>query len=282
MAPDPSSLGSIQRWMLEALLTPGEGDVAAARAMLLPGARLPPEACLAIYQRSYILRLRKCLEEQFPASCHALGAQLFCDFADSYLRDCPSDSYTLYELGRRFPEWLKNNRPDRDEAPEQREGWIDFLIDLANYERQLFCLFDAPGHEGKGWPDLATDDGALTLQPCLRLMQHRYPVAWYYHEACAGRRPDVPAAHISHAVILRRDYLTHTYPVTPFHFDFLQRVRTEGNVAGALAALARQTRLSLAEVQRSWREEVRSAWIEAGFFMVHRGIAWRGADNGAL
>ncbi|MFP3656554.1 DNA-binding domain-containing protein, partial [Burkholderia sp. SIMBA_052] len=79
-------------------------DADTIAATLLPGPKLSASACLAIYQRSYILRLRKCLEEQFPASYHALGAALFADFADEYLRACPSDSYTLHELGRRFPE----------------------------------------------------------------------------------------------------------------------------------------------------------------------------------
>jgi len=187
MNAEPSKLSAMQHWMLNALVKPGNVGQESLAETLLPGAMLDAAGCLAIYQRSYILRLRQCLVEQFPATCYALGDALFNDFADDYLRSCPSDSYTLYELGRRFPLWLEQTRPDRD-LPE-REDWIDFMVDLAHYERELFHLFDAPGHEGQPWPNSNIDDSTLILQPALVLAQYRYPVAWYYHEVRAGKNP---------------------------------------------------------------------------------------------
>lgn len=260
-------LDGLQRWMLDALIAPGGVDAHAVASTLLPGPKLSAAACLAIYQRSYILRLRKCLEEQFPASCHALGTRLFADFADEYLRACPSDSYTLYELGRRFPQWLEDNRPDGDQPLEEREAWIDFMIDLAAYERELYRLFDAQGHEGKPWPDAAADDAALILQPCLALAEYRYPVAWYYHEVRAGRSPKFPAALPSYVVILRRDYLTHTYPVTRLHYRFLSLLNEIGDVSRSLETIAAEAGKPVDEVRRSWRNEVRQPWLDAGFFV---------------
>ncbi len=260
-------LDGLQRWMLDALITPDGVDGSAVTATLLPGPKLSASACLAIYRRSYILRLRKCLEEQFPASCHALGAKLFADFADEYLRDCPSDSYTLYELGRRFPQWLEDNRPDGGEPPENRQSWIDFMIDLAAYERELYRLFDAHGHEGQPWPDASADDATLVLQPCLALVEYRYPVASYYHEVRAGRSPRFPAAMPSYAVILRRDFLTRTYPVTRLHHRFLSLVHEIRDVPSALEAIAAETGKPIDDVRRSWRDEVRRPWLEAGFFV---------------
>ena len=35
------------------------------------------------------------------------------------------------------------------------------MIDLAGYERDLYRLFDAPGREGRPWPDESADDGSL-------------------------------------------------------------------------------------------------------------------------
>ena len=266
MNTDPAGLQTLQRRMLDALIAPDGAE--AALSHVLPGPRLSASACLAIYQRSYILRLRKCLEEQFPASSHALGEQLFADFADEYLRACPSDSHTLYELGRRFPQWLADNRPDREEPPARRESWIDFMIDLADYERELYRLFDAPGHEGNPWPDAAANDAELILQPGLSLMRHRFPVAWYYHEVRAARSPEFPPSAPSYSVILRRDFLTHTYPVTPLHHRFLTLLRQTEHVPTALETIAAETGRDLEDLQRSWREEVRGPWLEAGFFVV--------------
>ena len=270
-------LAALQRWLLDALIAPGALDRKTIDAALLPGPVLNAARCLAIYQRSYILRLRKCLAEQFPATRHALGDALFDDFADAYLRACPSDSHTLYALGRRFPDWLEAARFDRGRPPHEREDWIDFMVDLAHYERELFHLFDAPGHEDAQaaaddrtagvWPDSATDDSALTLQSCLVLAQYRYGVAWYYHEVRAGRSPAFPPRSPSYVVILRRDYQTTTYPVSGLHHRFLTALRHHGSVERALADIAAWSGHTLDAVTRSWATDVRGAWLEAGFFI---------------
>lgn len=264
-------LDALQQWMLSALTAPRGVDAARIDDLFLPAAHIDARASLAIYQRSYILRLRLCLAEQFPATRHALGAALFDDFADEYLRDCPSDSPTLYDLGRRFAGWMEANRPDRDLPPEQREDWIDFMVDLAHYEYTLFTLFDAPGHAGAGsdagWPDAGCDDAALVLQPCLALARYRYPVAAYYHAVRAGHAPDFPAAAASHLVVLRRGFRTATYPVTPLHFRFLEYIRDQGEVPAALSAIAAFTSRDREAVARSWARDVRGPWLEAGFFI---------------
>lgn len=261
-------LHALQRWMLDALVAPESADRMAIQQHVQPGARIDASACLDIYRRSYVLRLRRCLAEQFPATRHALGASLFDDFADTYLRDCPSDSTTLYELGRRYPGWLEANRPDRDEPEDEREDWIDFLVDLATYERELFRLFDAPGHEGRHWPDASADDSDLVLQPCLALAQYRYPVAWYYHEVRAGRAPAFPALADSAVALLRRDYHTTTFPVNGLHYRFLTGVQQRDSVDAALDDIAAWTGRTRDNVTQSWRQDVRDAWIDAGFFVM--------------
>lgn len=268
MSTAPEPLGAVQRWMLEALLEPGKVDRQEIADTFLPGSHLDAAGCLAIYQRSYVLRLQKCLAEQFPATRHALGDALFDDFAAAYLGACPSDSYTLYELGRRFPAWLEESRPDREFGEDGRETWIDFMVDLAHYERELFRLFDAPGHEGQAWPGIDADDRELILQPCLVLAEYRYPVAWYYHEVRAGKSPGFPPQSRSHLVLLRRDYQTSTYPVSPLHFRFLTALQRHGSIDLALADIATWSRRPLDAVTHSWATEVRGPWIGAGFFVA--------------
>jgi hypothetical protein len=266
-SPPSASLDAMQHWMLNALIAPGHVDRQSIIDTVLPGPLIDAAACLAIYQRSYILRLRLCLAEQFPATRHALGSTLFDDFADDYLRACPSDSYTLYALGRRFAQWMEQTRPDRDLPEEQREDWIDFMFDLAQYEHALFRLFDAPGHEGHAWPDTDTDDSALILQPCLALAEYRYPVAWYYHEVRAGRSPEFPTNSASHLVVLRRDHRTATYPVSALHFRFLRAVQEHRSIERALDDIAAFAQRPRDAVAASWTNDVRRAWIESGFFI---------------
>lgn len=265
--PPPTALAGVQRWMLDALVHPDRVERGAPDRHLIAGPRLDAASCLAIYQRSYVLRLAQCLAEQFPALCHALGEEVFDSFAREYLRAHPSDSYTLYELGRRFPGWLSATRPDRDQPDEEREDWIDFMVDLARYERELFRLFDAPGHEGKPWPSVDATDEQLVLQPCFALGEYRYPVAWYYHEVRARRQPPFPPRRTAYVAIARRDYLTSTFPISTVHFRFLRALERDGTVAAALAAVAGEVQRPVQEVARSWTREVRRGWIEAGFFV---------------
>lgn len=262
-----TSLDRLQHSFLNALLDPSALNSQGINEALLPGAKINASACLAIYQRSYILRLRQCLGEQFPATHYALGPDLFNDFADCYLEAYPSNSYTLYDLGNRFSAWLEDTRPDRDLPEDQREDWIDFMVDLTRYECELFRLFDAPGHEGGEWPELTTPDDVLVLQPCLTLATYSYPVAWYYHEIRAGRTPDFPPEMLSHVVILRRDHQTATFPVTPVQFRFLEMLRNGNRISHILESIAHWTGKPLELVAHSWQTEVRLAWIAAGFFI---------------
>ena len=259
--------------MLQALLAPPSADADGIAARVQPGAHIGAADCLAIYRRSYVLRLRRCLAEQFPATRYALGEALFDDFADTYLRDCPSVSTTLYDLGRRYAQWLEDNRPDRDSPAAEREDWIDFLVDLAGYERELFQLFDAPGNEGQAWPDAGVGDDELVLQSCLTLVQYRYPVAWYYHEVRAGHAPAFPVRGDAALVLVRRDYHTTTYPVNGLHYRFLTQLRQGAPIGAALQDIAAWTGRSLDAVTQSWRADVRQLWLEAGFFLQRSAAA---------
>src|SRR6476646_9684200 len=156
MSTGPQSLASVQRWMHEALVFPRRVAHEAIDGQLASFPGLSGAAGLAIYQRGYFLRIASCMREQFPALCHALGEPLFNDFVVEYIRERPPESHTLYDLGRRLPAFLDESRPDRDQPPEEREVWIDFMVDLARFERQMFVMFDAPGHEGKPFAESAT------------------------------------------------------------------------------------------------------------------------------
>ena len=149
------SLAGLQHWFQKALHNPRAVDDVDAIFEATPG--LDAGQGLAIYQRSYYLRLTKCLQDQFPALNYALGADLFFDFAQEYIHAMPSESYTLYRLGERFSQYLNAERPDRDKSAAHREPWIDFMVELADFEWQLFSLFDAAGHEFGDWPNEATD-----------------------------------------------------------------------------------------------------------------------------
>ncbi|MEN9867855.1 MAG: hypothetical protein RL748_3445 [Pseudomonadota bacterium] len=265
MNPDSSdqhALAQLQQRMQQCLIS---GLPDQAHNWIKPNARQLPAARLAIYQRSYYARLLNCLCEQFPALCHALGQPLFEDFARLYLQQCPSDSYTLYQLGRRFPAYLVASRP------EQPEVWMDFMCDLAHFERLVFALFDAPGPEQSG--RLARQDSPdadLQWQSGCALGEYRFDVAAYYHGVRQQRKPPLPAMVRTCVALVRKNYLTRTLPLTPVQYQFLQRLQQGMTVAAALRDLAACLSLDLAQLERNWHsaQGSRARWIEAGMFVL--------------
>ncbi len=259
------TLEAVQRWMHEALVFPRRADGETVDRLFADSGRLSGAGGLAVYQRGYFLRIASCMREQFPALCHALGQPLFDDFVADYIRDQPPDSHTLYDLGRRFPGYLEETRPDRD-APE---AWVDFMIDLARFERLVFTMFDAPGHEGKPFADPATPDERLRLQPAFALDAYRFAVPAYYHAVRRGELAELPPAQSCFAALVRTDYLTRTIAIEAAEYRFLQAM-AEGSVEDGIAAAAAYLGVCPEEVRRSWHSETgsRRRWIELGFFIA--------------
>lgn len=268
MSGEPTALRSVQRWMQDALVFPRRARREEIETMLASSARLTGADGLAIYQRGYFLRIASCMREQFPALCHALGGELFNDFVADYFRERPPESHTLYDLGRRFPAWLEESRPDRDMSPGERETWIDFITDLARFERQVFAMFDAPGHEGKAYADPATPDCRLRVQPCFALGAYRFPVPAYYHAVRLNVPAPLPPAQESFVAMVRTDYVTRTIQLSEAHHHFLQAMVDGGGVEDGIEAVARHLTMTPDEVARSWRAAHRQRWIDWRFFIA--------------
>lgn len=260
-------LHALQQWMQDAVLQAapvGRGEV---EQHFVASPRLDARERLAIYQRSYLLRLLSCLREQFPALCHALGDELFDGFAREFLQELPSESYTLCDLGQRFPGYLEASRPDREAPPEAREPWIDFMVDLSTFERAVFVMFDAPGHEGKPFAIVETPDARLRLQPCFALHESRFPVAVYYHQVKSGHVPAWPPREAAFTALVRTDYTVRSLPLTPAQFAFLQALSAGATVPPALAVLVPGA--GPAEAHHAWMN-VRKRWIEGGMFIEEK------------
>ncbi|WP_298463940.1 DNA-binding domain-containing protein [uncultured Erythrobacter sp.] len=269
MTAQSDPLPTVQRWMQQALIAPGRTDPEAIGELIDQPASGNAVQRLAIYQRSYYDRLLTCMREQFPALCHALGRELFDDFALDYLQANPPESYTLYDLGRRFAGHLKASRPDRDAADGDKENWIDFMIELALFERQIFVMFDAPGHEGKVFADAGTPNERLALQPCFAICAYAFPVARYYHDVKAEAEPDFPPAQASHYALVRTDYVTRTLAVTAPQYRLLELLLAGGSVDDALARSSADYGLNLDDVQEHWGMHggLKTSWLSLGFFI---------------
>ncbi len=256
------TLQQLQLWMQGVLINPlGDAKQAphahlppqlqtnAVESVVRSSQRLSAREHLALYQRSYLWRLRECMAQQFPALKYALGDDLFRGFADEYLQLYPPTSYTLATLGERFPAFLQETRPDKD----KKESWPDFMIELAQFEYAIALLFDA--HE-----PLQEDQRGASLSPLTQLFQHSFPVIAYYRAATADKKPQLPLPLKTYGLIVRKDCQLALLDLQPAQYQLLRAMKDghsfstakQGLIDGGIAETELNT--VLPQWLERWRE----------------------------
>lgn len=284
---NPTDLTSIQRWMQSVIMHP-EGveagiDAPASRNLIdVATGQVDRVICrsaaqssierLHVYANAYYARLLEVLASEYPALVHALGAELFQEFAFGYLQEHPSHSYTLSDLSTHFPEHLATTRPARDSTDPD---WADFLIDLAMLERTYSEVFDGPGVENSTllsseqlgriapdqWPGMK-----LIPVPCLRLLALRFEVHEYVTAVRRQEEPELPAPSPTWLVITRRNYVVRRVAVQEAEFSALTALLAGEAVVDALAAAERRWRGPSEDLPQEVRRWFRD-WAAAGYFL---------------
>jgi hypothetical protein len=176
---------NLQRRMARAVMTPltnsermravapnGRSMRAVASQIIKHNDRLTSFERLEIYNRQYWFRILSGFAEDFSGLRAVLGGRRFDALAKAYLTDCPSQSFTLRNLGSRLEGWLRKH-----------PGWAgarqNLAVDMARLEWADIEAFD-----GKMETPLKPDEVAgadptnlrLRLQPYITLLDLRYPV----------------------------------------------------------------------------------------------------------
>lgn len=173
-----------QRRMAAAMMVPltAEGRVAVKTArgtstkaeaalILKPNDRLTSLERLEIYSRSFWFRLLDSFTEDFPGLEAIVGRERFAKLATQYLRQCPSRSFTLRDLGAQLVDWMTANPAYLGEQKE-------LALDMARLEWAHVVAFDGaqaplldPEHLLEPTPEMR-----IGLQPYLSLLEVQYPV----------------------------------------------------------------------------------------------------------
>jgi len=179
------SLRTLQRTMARAVMQPltpsermqrtapdGNSMHGYAARFIKPNNRLTSFERLEIYNRQYWFRLLSSMNEDFPGLRAVLGDRRFDAMCKAYLVDCPSQSFTLRNLGSRLASWLRKH--PKWAGPKQA-----LALDIVRLEWADIEAFD-----GKAEPPLRLEElsGApdanlrLRLQPYVQLLDLKYPV----------------------------------------------------------------------------------------------------------
>ncbi|MCU0879740.1 MAG: DNA-binding domain-containing protein [Pirellulaceae bacterium] len=269
----PTPLAELQLWMLDAIRQPGARigppDV---DARILGSRQQTAGQRLAVYADAYFARLLEVLAELFPCLRHAVGDELFAEFAAGYLEAYPPTSYTLHRLADHFPEYLEATRPTDFPA-------LAFVVELARLEQAIDRVFDGPGPEELPLFEFpaegaSADELRLALVPGMELLSLRFPASSYFTVWKNGEADSWPPAAPQYVALFRRDYVVRRFELSRVQFVLLEHIARGATLAEAIEAAANidaDAELSptdmapaaeLAEELRDWF----TRWSAAGFF----------------
>jgi hypothetical protein len=172
------SLLEIQRAMAAAVMMPltpdedmqsfdpdGRDMHAVAGAFIAPNNRLSAFERLELYNRQYWYRLLDALADDFPALRAVLGPQRFESFSIAYLKDHPSRSFSLRNLGSNLVAWMA-------EHPEQAGRRYRLARDIARLEWAFVEAFDNAENKPLTMEQIRglSGESKLALQPHVRLL----------------------------------------------------------------------------------------------------------------
>ncbi len=140
-------------------------------ALVKPNSRLSSFERLEIYNRSYWSRVLDAFSEDFPGVRALLGAKRFDRLRRRYLADCPSESFTMRNLGKNLAAWIGKNQV-------LTGANYAIALDMARLEWAEIESFDSAEYERLSPDDIAVIDPgcSLQIQPHLRLIESGHDV----------------------------------------------------------------------------------------------------------
>lgn len=140
-------------------------------SIIKPNDRLTSFERLEIYNRVYWFRILSSLAEDFPGLRAIIGQRNFDKLIREYLKDCPSESFTLRNLGSRLEGWL---RAHQRFAPGRHRLALD-MVRLEWADIDVYDSSELPKLTEENLRNLGPNP-TFQLQPYLRLLDLAYPV----------------------------------------------------------------------------------------------------------
>jgi hypothetical protein len=241
-----SDVASLQAWM-QHRITAGswtaDADDADIRAFVVGSPMLSPERRLGIYATSYVMRLAECMRAEFPVLKALVGEQVFNLFVGGYLSAAPPTSYSLYDLGAGFADYLESTRPRPHSGPETPEA---LPASLARLERAMAEAERAEGVEtwsGYGQPfDLLTmlkgREVCCRVPASLRLLRLNFDFTDTLAAAQRGEKPQMPPARETLMAIGRNHYRVRAQVLESWAYAWLAALAANGGAVWAATRTA--------------------------------------------
>jgi hypothetical protein len=201
----PEMLAALQHWLFDRVTEPAAGSHAGAVSpseMVVSGS-LSAADRVEVYRHGYVARLVECLEDDYPALQHALGAAPFEQLCRGFIRENPPPSPSLNYYGAPFARYVAM-RPERWSAPAAELARLEWAIVEAIHAEEGARLDIAALAQltPEQW-----SRARLVPSPTLRLLRTTCSVAEHYQAFQQGNAvPEQwPAAEPSAVAVCRRE-----------------------------------------------------------------------------
>jgi hypothetical protein len=273
----------LQRQMSAAVMRPltKSGDIDSSletASFVKPNDRLSSLERLEIYNRQYWYRVIDSFYEDFPGLLTVLGQRAFDRLAEAYIAECPSQSFTMRDLGSRLEKWLRDN-------PTYAGRKLDLALDMASLEWAHVVAFDGASEKVLGPEDLLELGPAFRagLQPYVSLLPLRYPVddlrirvnATLDEHGAASNAVTEPKkrnpltglgrmkAQEIYCAVHRWDFTVYYRRLTSEEFRLLEALRNGSTFGEAIDTAFADSSLSIEETQQLIETSFRT-WAELG------------------
>ena len=213
---------------------------------------------LEIYASSYVLRLLECLKKEYKYLEKFMGQEVFELFAKAFIVHRPSKSYSLYELGKNFSDFLETTKP-RVDNNKLNSNQIELPIEIAKYER---CVHEVSlARSGKA-DELMSYTYYLTLfnfsqavklkaSESLRLLHFKYPIPKLIKKISQNEAFTFPTQSESWLAISSVNYQLIETSLARWQCIFLQRLIEGDTTEEAISFTSSLCKLSKSDVKTS-------------------------------
>jgi hypothetical protein len=208
---------------------------------------------LNVYSSGYMLRLLDCMYADYAISKKFMGDELFDSFAKAYLMYHPSTSFTLYDLGKAFPDFLDKTKPQVEEGSDNT--YFDIPATLARVERARQVAMRAPGTESDitninpvNIQDIFFSTLNISIPDCLQLLELDFPMKQFFESVYREDEYELPSPQKTFTAISRKNYRIVFEEITEMQFLLLQQCKNYTNLYEAISALSINQNISSADL----------------------------------
>jgi hypothetical protein len=210
-------------------------------------------ARLNVYSSGYMLRLLDCMYADYAISKKFMGDEVFDSFAKAYLMYHPSTSFTLYDLGKTFPDFLDKTKPQTEEG--SNSAYFDIPATLAKVERARQVAMRAPGTESGitdinpvNIQDIFFSTLNISIPECLQLLELDFPMKQFFESVYREDECELPSPQKTFTAISRKNYRIVFEEITEMQYLLLQECKKHTNLYEAISALSISHNVSSADL----------------------------------